>query len=207
MEKDNDNINKDSKEAEVKSDELVAKNAELLAKIASLEEQVLSNNIKIQKYEQQIEETNHSYASKLKEKMEHANTLVQEKITKLEQKYADENNEIKKYGIAKPITEIVNIIDQFKKAINFTTDDIKIKNFLMGFKMFATMFDNLLSDLNVCEIKVEKGQDFDPTFMEAFDTSNDPSYQENKVTLVISNAYKLHDRIIKYAVVKVNKTH
>ncbi|MDR0752567.1 MAG: nucleotide exchange factor GrpE [Mycoplasmataceae bacterium] len=201
----NDSSTKEDKKIEKEGEDLVTKNVELLEKIAKLEEQLVSNNIKILNYENQLEEHNKTYSEKLKEKMEQANNLVQEKIAKLEEKYSSENHEIKKYGIAKSASEIIEIVDQFKKAINFNTEDAKIKNFLMGFKMFAIMFDSLLSNLNVSEVKVEIGQEFDPAMMEAFDTTNDEKFNDNIVTKVISNAYKLHDRVIKYAVVAVNK--
>ncbi|MDR3249812.1 MAG: nucleotide exchange factor GrpE [Mycoplasmataceae bacterium] len=190
---------------EEKIEKVESNNEELLVKIVNLEQEIVKNNTKIGNYEKQIAEFNKEYASKIMEKAEKANKMVQEKIKEIEQKNTEFINHAKKYGTEKIASKLVEIIDQFKKAINFDTDDAKVKNFLSGFKMFSSMFDNLLNEMNVKETIVSVGDEFDPKFMDAFDTTNDNKFADNKVTLVISNAYLLHDRVIKHAIVKVNK--
>jgi len=177
----------------------------LVDKIALLEEKLQENENKIVEYEEKIKAINSDYARKVAEKAEQANEIVRNKIKELEEKHNSTISDVKKYGAGKAIVEFIDIIQQLKSAINFNSDDQKINNFLMGFKMFVQMFDNALSNINVSEIVVKVGDDFDPAIMDAFDTTNNPELDNDKVSEVISNAYKLHDRIVKHAVVKVNK--
>jgi len=194
---------------EVKSEkeiEKIEKEDEKLAdKIVQLEKKILDNENKISEYEEKIKLINADYARKVTEKAEQANEIVRNKIKELEEKHSSTISDVKKYGAEKAIVEFIDIIQQLKSAINFQSDDQKINNFLMGFKMFVQMFDNALSNVNVNEIPVKVGDDFDPAIMDAFDTTNNPEMENDKVSEVISNAYKLHDRIVKHAVVKVNK--
>jgi len=186
--------------------EKIEKEDEKLAdKIVQLQQKLQENENKIAEYEERIKSINSDYAKKITEKAEQANEIVKNKIKELEEKHNSTISEVKKYGAEKAIIEFIDIIQQLKSAINFKSDDPKINNFLMGFKMFAQMFDNALSNVNVSEIIVKVGDDFDPATMDAFDTTNNPELDNDKVSEVISNAYKLHDRIVKHAVVKVNK--
>jgi molecular chaperone GrpE len=173
--------------------------------ITDLEQKLQNALNKISRLELQIASTNVEYASKLKEKSEQANKIVQEKINELETKHSALVEHHKKYGLEKDATKLVDIIDQFKKAISFETDDQKVKQFLIGFKMFSSMFENLLEDLHVTIKYVNVGDEFEPAYMDAYDTTDEKNLGDNKVSHVISHAYLLHDRVIKHAVVKVNK--
>jgi len=194
-------VEKQEEKIEKKIDKVEDKNVELLDKIKNLEQKISENNSKIRAYEQQISDINASYAAKINEKASQANEIVQSKIKELQDKHKSTLEDVKKYGISSAAGQLVDIISQFKGALNFTSDDSKVNNFLMGFKMF----DNLLQDLNISEIVIKIGDSFDPNIMDAFDTTNDKELSDNVVSVVLSNAYKLHDRVIKHAVVKVNK--
>ncbi|MDR2828995.1 MAG: nucleotide exchange factor GrpE [Mycoplasmataceae bacterium] len=173
--------------------------------IADLEHKLHEATNKIVRLEQQIAAANAEYGNKIKEKSEQANKIVQEKLMELESKHSSFVENHKKYGLEKDATKLVDIIDQFKKAISFETDDQKVKQFLIGFKMFSSMFENLLEDLHITIKQVKVGDEFEPSYMDAYDTTNEKSLGDNKVSHVISQAYILHDRVIKHAVVKVNK--
>jgi molecular chaperone GrpE len=173
--------------------------------ITDLEHKLHEATSKISRLEQQIASANIEYANKIKEKSEQANKIVQEKINEIEIKHSNFVENHKKYGLEKDATKLVDIIDQFKKAISFETDDQKVKQFLIGFKMFSSMFENLLEDLHITIKQVKIGDEFEPAYMDAYDTTDDKKLGDNKVSHVISQAYLLHDRVIKHAVVKVNK--
>jgi molecular chaperone GrpE len=177
----------------------------LLSEIEELKKQLNISQEKIVSYEKHLESINTDYALKIKEKSEQANKIIQEKIAELDSKHKEVIEHTKKYGIASAATQLIEIIDQFQKAINFTSEDPKVNNFLAGFKMFNSMFNNLLDDMNIKVKKINVGDEFDPVYMDAFDTTEDENIKNNAVSFVASNAYLLHDRVIKLGVVKVNK--
>ncbi|MCQ2956963.1 MAG: nucleotide exchange factor GrpE [Mycoplasmoidaceae bacterium] len=73
--------------------------------------------------------------------------------------------------------------------------------------MYVTKFNNLLADLNIQEITVQVGQEFDPKIMEPFETVKDPSKPDNSVATILKPGYKLYDHILKPVLVKVIKNN
>ncbi len=73
--------------------------------------------------------------------------------------------------------------------------------------MYLTMFNNLLSDLHIEQIKTEVGQEFDPKIMECFETLKDESKPNNTVAMILEPGYKLYDHILKPTLVKVIKNN
>jgi molecular chaperone GrpE len=137
--------------------------------------------------------------------MKEASDMINQKITELNTKHQQETLEAKKYLLAKFLEQLVEIIDQLEKVINMPIADPKITNYQLGFKMYLSMLFNLLSDNQVSQIKVNIGDRFDEKTMSVCEVIIDQSKQPDTVAVIISNAYKLNDRIIKPAVVKVYK--
>ena len=89
-------------------------------------------------------------------------------------------------------------------AISVENQDPKIENFLQGFKFVYKNLINALQEEGVTEIRPNINDKFDENIMHAIDTieSDGP---ENLVAKVYTNGYKLHDRIIRPAMVYVTK--
>ena len=71
-----------------------------------------------------------------------------------------------------------------------------------GLEMIAKQFLDVLTKLGVTEIEAE-GQPFDPEKHNAVMHVDDESFGENTVAEVFSKGYKLGDKILRPAVVKV----
>jgi len=137
-----------------------------------------------------------------------ANEYIAKKVEENEAKFKRDLDYAKKYAIKDQALELIDIISKFEQAVNFTPKDPNIANWLMGFKMYLTMFNNLLSDLHIERIVPVVGGEFDPNFMECFpETVKDPSKKDNTICEVIHTGYKLHDQLLKPALVKVIKNN
>ena len=79
-----------------------------------------------------------------------------------------------------------------------------MKNFLQGFSFIYTNLINVLKDEGVSELEPKIGDKFDERFMHAIDTIESDG-EENLVAKVYANGYKLHDRLIRTAMVYVTK--
>ncbi|MDR2568376.1 MAG: nucleotide exchange factor GrpE [Mycoplasmataceae bacterium] len=167
--------------------------ARLTKKLDSLE---LSHKLKDEDYKQSVQK-----------KVVEAQTIFKQKYDELVASTEKETSEVKKYALQKYAAKLVDIVSQFNTAVNFPVQDEKIKNWLYGFQMYSQMFNDLLSQMGIVEVVVTKGSDFDPNIMEVADTVAEPNLKENTVYVVLNNAYKLHDRIIKLAMVKVVKNN
>lgn len=111
-----------------------------------------------------------------------------------------------KYEGESIIKEVLKVVDNFERAISMDDDDLsdEVSKFLSGFKMIYTSLINMLSDLEVTEIEVD-GKEFDPTISEAVLVEEDKTKPANVVLEVLQKGYKYKDKVIRPAMVKVNK--
>ena len=104
------------------------------------------------------------------------------------------------------IKEILTIKDNFERAILMDDNDLsdEVSKFLSGFKMILGNLTSLLDKYEVKEIVCE-GLEFDPNLEDAVLTEHDPNKPENVVIEVLTKGYKYKDKVIRHAMVKVNK--
>ena len=104
------------------------------------------------------------------------------------------------------IKEILEIKDNFERAIMMDDNDLsdEVSRFLSGFKMILASLTVLLDKFEVKEVDC-LGLEFDPHVAEAVLTEHDPNKPENVVLEVLKKGYKYKDKLIRPAMVKVNK--
>ena len=110
----------------------------------------------------------------------------------------------RKYSSQRVIEKIVGALDIFDQAINIKTDDEKLSNFLMGFKMINDNLKQIVSDEGVKPI-VAKDVKFDPRYHHAVETAWDETKEEDMILKELQRGYMYKDRVLRAALVKVNK--
>ena len=118
----------------------------------------------------------------------------------------EEVDNFKKYCNKDIISELIPVIDNFERAIKLDDNDLtdELSKFLEGFKMMYASLMDILKKFGVEEIS-RQGEVFDSTQEEALMTDNLPEYDDDVVTEVLLKGYKLKDRVIRPASVKINK--
>lgn len=104
------------------------------------------------------------------------------------------------------IKEILNVKDNFERAVMMDDSDLsdEVSRFLSGFKMILGNLTALMDKYEVKEIEC-LGLEFDPHVAEAVLTDHDETKPENVVLEVLTKGYKYKDKVIRHAMVKVNK--
>ena len=104
------------------------------------------------------------------------------------------------------IKEILNIKDNLERAVMMDDNDLadEVSRFLSGFKMILGNLTALLDKFEVREIEC-LGLEFDPHVAEAVLTDHNEDKPENVVLEVLTKGYKYKDKVIRHAMVKVNK--
>ena len=104
------------------------------------------------------------------------------------------------------IKEILVIKDNLERAVMMDDNDLsdEVSKFLNGFKMILGNLTNLLDKFEVREIEC-LGLEFDPNVSEAVLTEHDETKPANVVLEVLTKGYKYKDKVIRHAMVKVNK--
>lgn len=110
----------------------------------------------------------------------------------------------RKYFNQSLIEKFVNALDIFDKTISIKTDDEKLKNFLIGFEMINNNLKQILIDEGVSLIE-SVGKQFDPSVHHAIETGYDETKEEGIILEEIQRGYKFKDRVLRAALVKVNK--
>lgn len=98
------------------------------------------------------------------------------------------------------IKELLPVIDNFDRASNNT--ECNFEDYKKGIDLIFNQFSEIFKKLGV-ESYGEKGDAFDPNIHNAVMTVEDEELGENVIAEVFTKGYKLGDRIIRDAVVKV----
>lgn len=109
-----------------------------------------------------------------------------------------------KYRSQNLITEILPALDNFERALKIDTDDEKTQSLLQGMDMVYRQLVQALQNEGIEAIQAE-GQQFDPHLHQAVMQVEDDQYESNVVIEEFQKGYKLKDRIIRPAMVKVNQ--
>ncbi len=209
----NNNKNNENKKPEINElEKLKAKNNELSREVEESVKQILELKTQIEAKQNKIHELNNKYdqlnkdfVNIINQKASEAQKQVDNEIKNFQAKYEKEIAEIKKYAVADSIPELLNIFSKFDFAVSQDVDNPKVKNFLVGLKMFSAMFKTWLKSIGVEEIEVKVGDQFDPNIMDAIDVEQKPTQKDDHVEKIVSKGYKLHDRIIQHVGVIVAK--
>lgn len=177
---------------------------------------------------EEVEETvENTEATETKEEVVEEKTaeeLLQEKVDKLEEElkqsedkylrlYAEfenfkrrKNKEIETnnvYKSQKVITEILPSLDNLERALQVESNNEEIKSLLKGVEMVYDGLLNVLKSEGVELIETENAQ-FDPNYHHAVMQDEDSEKESGAILDTFQKGYKLKDRVIRPAMVKVN---
>jgi len=150
----------------------------------------------------------------LKEKLEQALEEVTTWKNKYYMVFADMENTKKqnektlanalKYRAEGFIMSLFPVLDSFQSALQMTSDDPKLNNYLVGFSHIYKQLQQVLTSEGLEDISPNIGDQFDYQSMHALDTEVSEA-PLNSVTKIIARGYKLKDKIIRPAFVILAK--
>ena len=98
------------------------------------------------------------------------------------------------------MAELLPILDNFDRALGVTDSDFD--SYKKGVEMIYQGFTDTLKKLGV-EAFGEEGDEFDPNFHSAVMHIDDEAFGENVLAQVFSKGYKIGDKVLRPAMVKV----
>ena len=118
----------------------------------------------------------------------------------------EETQNLLKYASQDLISELIPLIDNFERAIKLasSSNNEEVSKYLTGFQMMYTSYVDILKKYGVEEIN-RVGEVFDSKLEQAMVAESNPDYPDEVVLEVLQKGYKLKDRVIRPASVKINQ--
>ena len=131
--------------------------------------------------------------------------LAQAEVVNYRKRKDEETQNMLKFANQDLITELINVADNFERAIKLDDNDLtdELSKFLDGFKMMYANLMEILKKFGVEEIN-RVGEVFNPNEEQALMTDSIEEMDDDVVTEVLLKGYKLNGRVIRPASVKVN---
>lgn len=160
-----------------------------------------------EKAEETVEETVDNKEPTVEEKLTAEINETKDKLLRVMAEYDNFRKRSQKekeqaYGDTKAATiaEFLPVYDNFQRAMSAEPGDLE--SFKKGIEMIFNQYGEIFKKLGV-ESFGEKGETFDPNIHNAVMHAEDDELPENSVAEVFSTGYKIGDRVIRPAVVKV----
>ncbi len=110
----------------------------------------------------------------------------------------------RKYRSQAIVTELLPVVDNFERALQVEVEDEAAASFVDGVKMVYRQLKDALEKEGVEEIKTV-GEEFDPNVHQAVMQVEDDQFESNVVVEELQKGFKLNERVIRPAMVKVNQ--
>lgn len=162
----------------------------------------------------EAEETEQAEAAASEETAEPETPDVQKQFDELNDRYlrmaaeydnfrkrvARERDMIRAEATGKTLTAMLPVFDSLERALAQETADTEYKK---GVEMTARQFTSALESVNVEIIAAEPGTEFDPAVHNAVMHVEDESLGENCIAECFQKGFKIGDKVIRTAMVKV----
>lgn len=181
-----------------------------------LNEKETSTESEVKEEEIPQEDMKTSYKKKLAKKDEEIENLkkdVEKWKNEYYRAYADmanlrkdiqkDHSEAVKYRLEGFVGDLVSVLDSFEIALKHEPKQEETKNFLTGFQFVYSNLLNILESEGISIITPKFDDKFDEKVMQAVDKVESEG-EENLVKDVQLKGYKLHDHLIRPAMVKVS---
>lgn len=163
---------------------------------------IKEKKVKVSKYEKVLNENEE--LKKVVENWKNKYYSVYSDTENLRKSIEKDHREALKYRSEGFIDKLMPALDGFHMALSMEIKNEEMKNFIQG---FSYIYQNIMSALEsegVSELAPKIGEKFDLNTMHALDTVESEG-EENLIVKVYANGFKLHDRIIRPAMVYVSK--
>ena len=147
---------------------------------------------KVKKLEAELEEWKNSYTRKLAE------------FQNFTKRKENEVAEMRKYASEGIIAKLLDNVDNLERAVDASKESQNFDSLIEGVNMILNNLKNLLTEEGVEEIEAA-GKEYDPYEHKAMITENKEELDDNVVVQVFQKGYKMKGKVVRPAMVTVNK--
>ncbi len=111
----------------------------------------------------------------------------------------------RKYASQNIVSELINPIDMLVQIVNMDVSNPEVNNYKLGFQMITNQIIEILQNDGLKPVEAKVGAEFNPQVMQAVETEANEELEDNKIIKVMQAGYMYKDRVLRPAMVIVNK--
>ncbi len=97
----------------------------------------------------------------------------------------------------------LNVSDDLERALKNKPENEASESWVSGIELICQKLENQMKKQGVERLEVEPGDTFDPNIHEAITQEDNPDFEEGQIIDVVQPGYRISDRIIRPAMVRV----
>ena len=171
----------------------------------AVEEQ--NENVESQEAEKSVEETSEDKIKKLEAELQEWKNSYTRKLAEFQNFTKRKENEVaemRKYASEEIVVKLLDNIDNLERAVDASKESQNFDSLVEGVNMILNNLKNLLTEEGVEEIEAA-GKEYDPYEHKAMITENKEELDDNVVVQVFQKGYKMKGKVVRPAMVTVNK--
>ena len=171
----------------------------------TVEEQ--NENVESQEAEKSAEETSEDKIQKLEAELQEWKNSYTRKLAEFQNFTKRKENEVaemRKYASEGIIVKLLDNIDNLERAVDASKESQNFDSLVEGVNMILNNLKHLLTEEGVEEIEAA-GKEYNPYEHKAMITENKEELDDNVVVQVFQKGYKMKGKVVRPAMVTVNK--
>ena len=171
----------------------------------AIEEQ--NENVESQEAEKSAEETSEDKIKKLEAELQEWKNSYTRKLAEFQNFTKRKENEVaemRKYASEEIVVKLLDNIDNLERAVDASKESQNFDSLVEGVNMILNNLKHLLTEEGVEEIEAA-GKEYNPYEHKAMITENKEELDDNVVVQVFQKGYKMKGKVVRPAMVTVNK--
>ena len=171
----------------------------------AVEEQ--NENVESQEAEKSTEETSEDKIKKLEAELQEWKNSYTRKLAEFQNFAKRKENEVaemRKYASEEIVVKLLDNIDNLERAVDASKESQNFDSLIEGVNMILNNLKHLLTEEGVEEIEAA-GKEYNPYEHKAMITENKEELDDNVVVQVFQKGYKMKGKVVRPAMVTVNK--
>ena len=129
---------------------------------------------------------------------------MQAEMENLRKRLARDAEKARKFALERIMKDLLQVSDSMERGLSAADETATVESLREGQDLTLKMFTKILRDHHL-EVIDPAGQPFDPEWHEAVTVLPSAEVDENTVLEVLQKGYRLHDRLIRPAMVVVSQ--
>ena len=171
----------------------------------AVEEQ--NENVESQEAEKSVEETSEDKIKKLEAELQEWKNSYTRKLAEFQNFTKRKENEVaemRKYASEEIVVKLLDNIDNLERAVDASKESQNFDSLVEGVNMILNNLKHLLTEEGVEEIEAA-GKEYNPYEHKAMITENKEELDDNVVVQVFQKGDKMKGKVVRPAMVTVNK--